>query len=257
MVNPLQAVETSGIGILIGLLGGLFGKGGSAVATPLLSLIGLPGFVAVASPLPATTPGTLIAAWAYWRAGAMDWPVVRWSIAVGIPATAAGAWLSRITGANSLLIVTALLVLGFGLSFLLRPGEKKAEAENGAAAGQRPAWWHARMIAIGIAVGLVSGLLANSGGFLLAPLYARFLNLRLKTAFACSLLVSAVLAVPGTMVHWYLGHISWLVTLLIAVGSVPLSYLGARLAIHTDAQRLEKWYGMALTALGVVFLLHH
>jgi len=257
MVTPLQAVETSGIGILIGLLGGLFGKGGSAVATPLLSLIGLPGFVAVASPLPATIPGTLLAAWAYWRAGVMDWQVVRWGIAVGIPATAAGAWLSRMTGATPLLIVTALLVLGFGLSFLLHPGEKQAEDESGPARRERPSWWRLRMIVIGIAVGLISGLLANSGGFLLAPLYARFLNLRLKVAFACSLLISAVLALPGTVVHWYLGHISWLVTLLIAVGSVPLSYAGARLAIHTNAQRLEKWYGLALTVLGVVFLLHH
>lgn len=258
MVTPLQAVETSGIGILIGLLGGLFGKGGSAVATPLLSLIGLPGFIAVASPLPATTPGTLLAAWAYWRAGVMDWQVVRWGIAVGIPATAAGAGLSRLTGATPLLIITALLVLGFGLSFLVHPGEKKKEALDGLAASEkRPSWWRTRMVAIGIAVGLISGLLANSGGFLLAPLYARFLNLRLKVAFACSLLVSAVLALPGTVVHWYLGHISWLVTLLIAVGSVPLSYAGARLAIHTHAQRLERWYGLALTVLGVVFLLHH
>lgn len=38
-------------GVIIGFLGGLFGKGGSAVATPLLSLAGFPGFVAVASPL--------------------------------------------------------------------------------------------------------------------------------------------------------------------------------------------------------------
>jgi len=30
------------------------GKGGSAVATPLLNLIGVPGFVAIAAPLPAT-----------------------------------------------------------------------------------------------------------------------------------------------------------------------------------------------------------
>jgi len=257
-MTPLQAVETSGIGVLIGLLGGLFGKGGSAVATPLLRMIGLPGFIAVASPLPATTPGTLLAAWAYWKADIMDWQVVRWGIVVGIPATAAGAWLSRITGANVLLILTAILVLGFGLSFLLHPGEKPHNhTETGLAETSRPSWWRTRMVVIGVAVGLISGLLANSGGFLLAPLYARFLHLRLKVAFACSLLVSAVLALPGTFVHWYLGHISWLVTLLIAAGSVPLSYVGAHLAIHTSPSRLERWYGLALTALGIVFLFHH
>jgi uncharacterized membrane protein YfcA len=46
----LQHLGAFAIGILIGFLGGLFGKGGSAIATPLLSLIGYPGFIAVVIP---------------------------------------------------------------------------------------------------------------------------------------------------------------------------------------------------------------
>jgi hypothetical protein len=49
------------IGALVGYLGGMFGKGGSALATPLLAAAGVPAIVAVASPLPATVPGTLVA----------------------------------------------------------------------------------------------------------------------------------------------------------------------------------------------------
>lgn len=245
------------VGVAVGFLGGLFGKGGSAVATPLLSLIGFPGFVAVASPLPATIPGTLVASAEYWQAHLLDWQVILWSIAWGVPATIAGALLSNITGARLLLVLTALLVLGFGISFLFKPTETKIEDESGNEndAKARPRFWRLRLTAVAIGVGLVSGLLANSGGFLLAPSYARFLRLPIKKAFACSLAVSAVLAVPGTVVHWYLGHIPWGVTGLIALGSVPCSYLGARLAIRTLPARLERWYGLALTALGILFLL--
>ena len=50
-------LEIALIGLGIGFLGGLFGKGGSAVATPLLYLVGVPAIAAVASPLPATIPG--------------------------------------------------------------------------------------------------------------------------------------------------------------------------------------------------------
>ena len=139
-------------------------------------------------------------------------------------------------------------------SFLFRPQER--DRTEGRTPVVRPSHWLARTVAIAAAAGVISGLLANAGGFLLAPLYARFLKQPIKTAFACSLAVASVLAVPGTIVHAYLGHISWLVTGLIALGSVPLSYLGARLAIHTRAARLERWYGLALTALGLFFLLH-
>lgn len=253
--GKLQHFGAFVVGVLVGFLGGLFGKGGSAIATPLLSLIGYPGFIAVASPLPATIPGTLVASGEYWQSHLLDWQIVWWSIAVGVPATILGSFLTNFTGARPLLIVTGLLVLGFGVSFLLSPREKDSEeslilplADN------RPSYWRIRLLLIATGVGIVSGLLANAGGFLLAPAYARFLMQPIKKSFACSLAVAAVLAVPGTIVHACLGHISWTVTGLVALGSVPFSYLGARIAIRTKASRLERIYGLVLTALGAFFL---
>ncbi len=244
-----QNSATFGVGVLIGFLGGLFGKGGSAVATPLLKWIGFPGYVSVASPLPATLPSTLIAAVAYMRAQFVDWEVVTWGIIVGVPATVVGAFLSQKTGEEPLPILTAILILVFGISFFVRVGTNPPPDGSP----------HRRLTTaiIAIFVGFISGLLANSGGLLLAPLYARVLKLPLKTAFACSLLVSAALSVPGTAVHWYLGHISWTVTLLIALGSIPFAYLGAAIAVRTHAAQLERWYGLVLTALGLFFLIHH
>src|SRR5512140_1576138 len=99
----LQHIGAFAVELLIGFLGGLFGKGGSAIATPMLSLIGIPGFIAVAAPLPATVPGTFIASVEYWKLHLLDWQIVRWSIAVGVPATIVGAYLTRYTGATPLL----------------------------------------------------------------------------------------------------------------------------------------------------------
>ncbi|HEV2520994.1 MAG TPA: sulfite exporter TauE/SafE family protein [Candidatus Acidoferrales bacterium] len=245
------------VGIVVGFLGGLFGKGGSAIATPLLSLVGYPGFIAVASPLPATIPGTLIAFEEYRELNLFDRQIILWSIAVGVPATILGSYLTLFTGARPLLILTGLLVLGFGITFLISPKEKQTvENPTDGLTKFRPSYWRSRLFLIATAVGIVSGLLANAGGFLLAPAYARFLAQPLKKAFASSLAVSAALAVPGTIVHAHLGHISWTVAGLVALGSVPFSYLGARVAIRTGATRLERAYGLALTALGAFFLFH-
>ena len=63
-----------------------------------------------------------------------------------------------------------------------------------------------------------------------------------------------VLAIPGTVVHAWLGHIDWVVTLFLAAGSVPFSYLGAKVAIKARGKKLERWYGVVLTALGLFFL---
>ena len=254
--EPLRDLGAFVVGIVIGFLGGLFGKGGSAIATPLLSLIGYPGFIAVASPLPATIPGTLIASREYWESHLLDWEIVWWSVAVGVPATVLGSLLTKYSGARPLLILTGVLVLGFGVSFLVWPRAKAARegATPNPSGESRPSFWRTRLVLIATGVGIVSGLLANAGGFLLAPAYARFLRQPVKKSFACSLAVSAVLAVPGTVVHAYLGHVSWTVAGLVALGSAPLSYVGARIAIRTRASRLERVYGVVLTALGIFFL---
>ena len=63
----------------------------------------------------------------------------------------------------------------------------------------------------------MSGVLANAGGSRLAPLYVRELRLPLKTAFAWSLVTSAILAVAGTAVHAVsLGHVDWTLILVLA-----------------------------------------
>jgi hypothetical protein len=251
----LQYLGAFIVGIIAGFLGGLFGKGGSAIATPLLSLIGYPGFIAVASPLPATIPGTLIASGEYWESNLLDWQIVWWSIAFGVPATILGSLLTKFTGSRILLILTGLMVFGFGISFLFFPREKVSqEPSPNPSAESRPSYWRLRLVLIATGVGIISGLLANAGGFLLAPAYSRFLQQPIKKSFACSLAVSAILALPGTAVHAYLGHISWIVTGLVALGSAPFSYLGARIAIRTKPSRLERIYGVVLTLLGAYFL---
>jgi len=235
------------IGAVVGFLGGLFGKGGSAIATPLLAAVGIPPIVAVASPLPAVVPGTFVAASAYWRSRLIDRRVVTWSIAVGVPATLLGAYLTRWIGGGPLVVVTELVVVALGVRVLVRPGELDEVSYDEPAP-------RAQLAAVAAGVGLVSGLLANGGGFLLVPLYLLVLHLPIKQAFGSSLAVASVLAIPGTIVHALLGHIDWTIVVLFGLSAIPLSYTGARFALRTNSVRLERLYGAALVALGLATL---
>jgi uncharacterized membrane protein YfcA len=248
-------VAVAAIGLVIGFLGGLFGKGGSAIATPLLAAVGVPAIIAVAAPLPATIPSTLAAGSVYRKAGLIDWRIVRWSLAFGIPATVAGAIATRWIGGAALVTATDCLLVALGLRFLLarRNAHGDAAAGTGSTRERRDPLWLLATVAIG--VGLVSGLLANSGGFLLAPLYVAVLRLPIKAAFASSLAVAAVLALPSTIVHTALGHVDWAIVAVFASTSVPLSFLGARVALRSDAAKLERLYGAAISVLGAAFLI--
>jgi uncharacterized protein len=241
----MELLAVAVIGLGIGFLGGMFGKGGSAIATPLLYAIGLPAVVAVAAPLPATIPSTMAASIPYRREHLVDKRVVRWSLAFGVPATALGALLTMWIDAGDLVRITDVILVCLGIRFLVAPQQERTG---------KAVMSDTRLVLVALLVGLVSGLLANSGGFLLAPLYVAVVKLPIKPAFASSLAVAAVLAVPGTMVHAWLGHIDWAVVGVFALTSVPLAFVGGRVAVRTDAARLERFYGVLLVVLGAVFL---
>jgi uncharacterized membrane protein YfcA len=245
--DRVQWLAIIGIGAVVGFLGGLFGKGGSAIATPLLAAIGIPPIVAVASPLPAAVPGTLIAYRRYRRLGIGDGGVIGTSIVVGVPATIVGAVTTRWISGDFLVMVTEAFVMAIGLKLVLWPARTEVVRDD---ISHRAA----RTVAVAVVVGLLAGLLANAGGFLLVPLYLAVLKLPIKTALACSLAVASALALPGTIVHAALGHIDWTVTLVFAVASIPLSSYGARVALRMRADRLEQVYGGGLAVLGFALL---
>jgi uncharacterized membrane protein YfcA len=243
----VQWLAIMAIGAGVGFLGGMFGKGGSAIATPLLAAVGVPPLVAVASPLPAAVPGTLVAYRRYRRLGFGDPDVIRTSILVGIPATALGALATRWISGEALVTLTEAVIMLIGIKLLVLPSPHEVVRDEIAARG-------ARIVAVAAVVGLLSGLLANGGGFLLVPLYLAALRMPIKTALACSLAVSSVIAVPGTIVHAALGHIDWGVTLAFGAASIPLSSYGARVALRMRADRLERIFGASLAVLGFVLL---
>jgi uncharacterized protein len=243
LINIHSTIIIFLIGALVGFLSGLLGKGGSAITTPALQIFaGVTPFAALASPLPATLSTTLSASVAYMNKNLIHKKVVVISILLGIPATIAGSFYSDWLGGKFLMILTGIFVLSLGISFFvfLSP-EEMGYTES------VPVW---KISVIALAVGFLSGLLANSGGVLFGPLFIRVLKLPVKQALASSLLIAAGLAVPGTIAHWYLGHIDWWIVLWLSISSIPFSYLGARVAIKMHSQMLEKIFGIVLILFG-------
>jgi uncharacterized membrane protein YfcA len=232
------------IGAGIGFVSGAFGKGGSAISTPLLHAIGIPAMIAVASPLPATIPSTLLAGRSYARDGHVDGRVVRLGLIIGLPAVVAGALCTRWIPGGTLVIAADALVLALGLRVLLKATMHDNEIEAPA-----PRTTRARVLGVTGAVGLVSGLLGNAGGFLLAPLFMHALGMPVKRALGTSLALAAALAVPGTIVHAWLGHIDWSVTLVFGLAAVPLATVGARTALRIKERSLTMAFGAGLTLI--------
>ena len=99
------------IGLVSGVLSGLFGVGGGIVMTPGVQiLLGARPIVALATPLPVILPTALTGAETYRRAGEVDTHAALWMVGPGIAGAVLGSWLTRLIDTHLLLVVTAVLL---------------------------------------------------------------------------------------------------------------------------------------------------
>jgi uncharacterized membrane protein YfcA len=110
------------------------------------------------------------------------------------------------------------------------------------------------VITAAFAVGFLTGVLANGGGFLLVPLFIVALGLSAKRAVGTSMVTVGALVVPTLTVHVLLGHVDWAVACLFALGVVPGTVLGTRAAARIPVGRLRRAFGAALMAFAAAFL---
>ncbi len=144
---------------------------------------------------------------------------------------------------------TAAVMVYVAVTFLVRSWLLREEKETA------PNTSVVMPLAIGALVGIFSGLLAVGGGIVMVPAFVRVMRLTLKQALATSLLCVAALSIPGTIVHGLLGHIDWQVALVLAVTSIPFSYIGAKAAVRLRNQTLERIYGVFMFVFAVYFIL--
>ncbi len=237
-------------GAVLGALSGLFGVGGSSLATPILSLLGVPGLQAVASPLPATLPTAVIAAVPYLRNRHARPRAAAWTVAGALPVTIIGALLSQAVGGTALLVASGFVLPIVGQR-IIGPISDESLRTGTARRRNRP-----MLVVASAGVGLFTGLLANGGGFLLVPMYLVLFGLEMTEAAGTSLLVIAVLTVPTAATHWALGHIDWNVAAALAVGSIPTSTITAAWAQKMRGSALRKAFGWFLIISGPAFAIY-
>jgi uncharacterized membrane protein YfcA len=236
------------VGVAAGTVFGLFGAGGSAFATPMLALAGVPGVLAIATPLPALLPASIAGAHRYLRAGNLDRRVAALAVLGGVPGTVVGALASSQVSGSWLVLLSGALLLVVGARVLLP--DPVGHGDRRTVRRERTA----TVVALAFAVGLLTGLLANGGGFLLVPAFVVLLGLSAAVASGTSMVAVGFLAVPTLLVHWQLGHIDWRLAIIFGLGVLPGSLLGARAAERVPADRARQAFGVLLVVFATWFL---
>jgi uncharacterized membrane protein YfcA len=226
--------------LIVGLLLGMVGGGGSIVVVPILVyVVGLPAAAAIALSLPIVGLTSLAGAAVKARRGEVHGRAVLLFGVAGAIGAIAGARLTPLVAQPILLLLFAALLLGVGLKMWRGGGPEEAYCDNECRAG--------RCVFAGSGVGVLTGFLGVGGGFLLVPALRRYAHQSMKLATGTSLGIIAVNSVAGFAAH--LKGVQGLLPLAAVLTAAALAGLwgGLNFAGRVPARTLEKTFaGVAM-----------
>lgn len=269
-ITVLTGIVIALCGIGVGVLSAMFGIGGGIVMVPLIHLVfGQPAAVASGTSLFAILPTSLSGMLARLHDGTIRFPV-------GIAAGLAGACFSPLgaVAASTLpglyaMVLTACFILFTAYNMFRRvwrsrpaalAAEEAARASGSVGPARRPApletasgaKLYGSAALIGMVVGFLSGYLGLGGGFLIVPLLQALFGFTMKQATGTSLVTVGILAVPSFITHAVLGNVVWLLGLLLIVGSIAGTKIGALVVKKVNDRLLTALFGVVLVASGVI-----
>lgn len=242
------------LSLVIGLLLGLLGGGGSILTVPVLVyLVHIEPKTAIATSLVVVGVTSLAAVVNHARNGRVCWRTgLIFGIAGMVGAYGGGRLAAYVPGGVLLLLFAAIM---FGTALAMLRGRRQNNVEADAVKPICPADlpWLA-IIFDGLMVGVLTGLVGAGGGFLVVPALNLLGGLPMHAAIGTSLLVIAMKSFAG--LAGYITHVSIDLELVSIVTGVAIvgSVLGGLLSRHVSGQSLRRIFAVFVIAIACYLL---
>lgn len=250
-MSVFMIISALASGALVGALLGLFGGGGSVLATPLLLyVVGIRDpHVAIGTSAAAVAVNAAISLAGHARGGRVKWPCATVFAGAGLIGSFAGSSLAKAVEGQRLLLFFAIAMAAIALSMLRRPksaGDPDVHITVPLMMKLAP---------LGVLTGLAAGFFGIGGGFLIVPGLMAATGMTLASAAASSLLSVSVFGAATSLNYAISGQVDWLVAALFILGGLAGGALGVRgaglLADHVMVAR-RLFAGLVLLVAGYV-----
>ena len=112
-----------------------------------------------------------------------------------------------------------------------------------------------KYVAVGLGIGVLSGLLGVGGGIFLVPILTSYFAVDQHLAHGTSLAVVVPTAIMGAAVYSYHGTMDVALAAQLAVGGVIGAAVGSRLMKKIPAAQLKRMFGVMLILVGIRMVL--
>ena len=251
--------------LIIGISLGLIGGGGSILTVPVLVyLFGVEPILATAYSLFIVGGTSLIGAIPKFRHGLIN---VKTAIIFGIPSIVA-VFITRkfivpaipqvvftigdfeVTRSLLMLLLFAVLMIFASISMIFN--KESADEEN---EFEKQKFNYPLILAEGIVVGALTGLVGAGGGFLIIPALVLFSKLPMKQAVGTSLLIIAaksLIGFTGDLSHFVM---DWKLLIWVTAIAIAGIFLGNRMNRNMSSSKLKKSFGWIVLVMGIYIII--
>lgn len=255
------------LGFLVGIIASLTGIGGGVFIVPILTI--LYNFV------PANAVGTsstsiIFTATAstinYARQKRIYYKTGLILAVATAPGAFLGARLTRIIPPNLLGLIFGFFIIFVALRMIininnsrhkktnLAKAQQTFESDNAIASSRRTVLLGAGLSFFG---GLASGLLGMGGGVLIVPIMFFALKMPIHNATATSMFTMIITSISGVAEHYMANHISFDYALLLALGTIFGTQVGAYTSKKISSKGLRRTFGTILLVVSIQMILKY
>ena len=267
------------VGLLIGVLVGLTGMGGSSLLTPILILIfHVPPVWAVGTDVTYSTVTKAVGSLVHIRQKHVNFKIALWLACGSVPATLLSVTLVQYIRKHYASLVNGFILHAIGLTlilvavllvvkpFLTRRIEKKrletqkqtALAGESAEPASAPTtdYWEKRYrplvtALIGAFVGFLVGLTSvGSGTLIIVSLAFLFPRLTAKELVGTDIFQAFMLLAAGSIAYITAGTVNWQIAGLLLIGSLPGVLVGSRLSKYIPEPYMRPVLAVVLVISG-------
>jgi uncharacterized protein len=244
------------LGLCIGIFSGIFGIGGGFILTPVLILFGLPPLSAIGTSLMYSIGTSVSGVAAHLRFKNILWKPAAVLGIVGIGATQIAhplvVWLEKMGYDETIIPIFYIVLLAyFALSLLYKQTKRKNTVQSTTTI--HFSW--PKAVFIGFTGGFISTTLGVGGGFVMVPMLISLMKFPSRKAVGTSLVSVFFIVSAGFLTYASSVQIDYKLGLLLILGALVGTQLGAKLTTIYSSEQIQKYLGaLYITILSSVIL---
>jgi len=244
-------------GVVIGMVLGLIGGGGSIFAVPLLIyVVRVPSVhVAIGTSAMAVAVNAAFNLTLHAHEGTVKWRCASLFAATGIVGAWVGSSLGKALGGQELLGLFGALMIVIGGLMLRRPTH--AARPDVHLDADSVAYLGPRLVSLGLLTGGVSGFFGIGGGFLIVPSLMLATDMPMIAAIGSSLVAVTAFGVTTAVNYTTSGLVNWPIAMLFVAGGMLGGVAGTKLSVKWSTRRraLSVLFSVVVMVVGTYMVL--